>query len=220
VCATTHLKAVAIFEQGVLAEDIAGRIYEIFWVGIMLLRSAGVLLRAHPNLAQQLVHHPSGLLELTAAAQSVPELVGLDKLADFIVELWLLHPKLTEAQDTIVFWLLVHLPVLDGRAGAVDELEEVIEPVQRRALHRHVRHLLCVLPEPINVKILTEFDRGCLSFGCGTLAATASTCSRRTHPLARRPPPQQRRPLHTRIGERWPNLCGTRVRCDEHVVQA
>lgn len=217
---TTHLKVVAIFEQGVLVEDIAGGIHKIFRVRIMLLRSAAVLLRAHPNLAQQLVHHPSGLLELAAAAQSVPEFVGLDKLADFIVELWLLQLKLTEAQDTIVFWLLVHLPVLNGRVGAVDELEEVIEPVQRRALHHHARHLLRVLPERNNVKILTGFDRGCLSFGCGTLAATASTCSRRTHPLARRPPPQQRRPLHIRPGGRCPNLCDRRVRCDEHVVQA
>ena len=58
----------AIFEQGVLAEDIASGIHEIFLVGIMLLRPAAVLLRAHPNLAQQLVHHPSGLLELAAAA--------------------------------------------------------------------------------------------------------------------------------------------------------
>ena len=159
----------------------------------MLLRSAAVLLRAHPNLAQQLVHHPSGLLELAAAAQPVPEFVGLDKLADFIVELWLLHLKLSEAQDTIVFWLLVHLAVLNGRVGAVDELEEVIEPVQRRALHRHVRHLLRVLLESINVKILTEVDVGCLGFGCGTLASTARIGWRHMRPLAQRPPPAERR---------------------------
>jgi hypothetical protein len=207
-----------MLQQGVPAEEIASGIHEIFRARIVLLGPTEVLLRAHPDLTQQLVHHPSGLLELAGAAQSVPEFVGLDKLTDFIVELWLLHLKSTEAEDAIFFWVLVRLQFLNGRVGAVDELHEVMEPVQRRALYRHARRLLCVLPEPINVKVLTEVDGGCVSFGCSTLAATACTCSRRAHPLALRPPPYQRRLPRTRTGGRCPNLCGGRVCCDEHVV--
>jgi len=94
-----HLKAMALFDKGVLVKCPDACVHELLWAGVVLLGSTGVPDGSHADLAQQLIDNPSGTLELLTRApvQSSPEHIAFDKLVYFVVKLRLLNFEVLES---------------------------------------------------------------------------------------------------------------------------
>ena len=87
----------AVCEERILAKHIARCIHEIFWAWVVFLGSATVFLWPNPDLPEQLVYHPRRSFEVATAAESVPEVVGCNEFAQFVVEGGLLYFQFVEA---------------------------------------------------------------------------------------------------------------------------